>query len=327
MFKFPSSIEKVGVKIPFIFVFYVLFKSMRKLLARNIVSNIFFRRLEVSLYPFGTLNNSENSPEIDILILVAPKDIELLNNVIHGGIYSSFNHIRKIHVVTPNRADLNRSLNSSIHDKIFIYEDGDILDTLLLQFIDMKCGKRSGWVKQQLIANFFASHRADIPILNIDSDTILTKQRKWIDSSFTQIFTPTWEFNSGYYEFLARLNPDLYRDIDLSFVPHHMLFIPEKLRFINKLNNLDFDNLFSIIDQQLIEGNVNFFDFKYDYYAQAFINLKLNYSLEKWSNLSLCRNSLIDLTKNIVSQEDFNLFAGTINYASVSGHDWKRVSD
>ena len=322
MSKFPVFLEKLYVPIPFKSVFKIIFKLIRNLFANNNFINIFFRRLEVSLYPFDTLNKFDQIPEIDILILAAPKDIVLLKYVILGGVHSSVNNIRTIHVITPNRSVLDLELNFGTPTKIITYEDNEILDKKLLDFIENKCGARSGWVKQQLIANHFISNVADIPILNIDSDTILLKKRVWLDSKFTQVFTPTWEFNLGYYKFLNRLNPKVYSCVDLSFVPHHMLFIPDTLKFINRLNNLDHDNLFSIINMQLIEGDVNSFDFKYDYYAQAFIYLKLSHRLEKWSNLSLSRDLLVDLTEKIKTQDDFKYFASTMKYASLSGHDW-----
>jgi len=327
MLKFPSSVEKHNFRFSFVIFFKIIFKLFRITFKQIEKFNVFFRRLEVSLYTFESLNNLEQNPEIDILILVAPKDLELLNHVIQGGLYSSKNTVRKIHIVTPKKLDVNQAINEIDSNKIFIYEDSEILDELLNQFIEEKCGRRSGWVKQQLITNFFISNRAEIPTLNIDSDTILTKPRKWIDLALTQVLTPTWEYNVGYYKFLSNLNPKLYFDIELSFVPHHMLFIPEVFKTINRLNNLNHVNLFKIINNQSSQGNVSDFDFKYDYYAQAYINLELSHNFEKWSNLSIRRDTLTDLLKNVKSQEDFEIFARSINYASVSGHDWNRSND
>ena len=327
MLKFPSFVERLSFRVPFVVFFKFGFKLLRIMLKRFGKLNIFFRRLEVSLYTLESLNNLDSKPEIDILILVAPKDLELLNHVIQGGLYSSKNKVRKVHIVTPNISGVNQTLNGNYSNMIFVYEDSEILDELLTQFIEEKCGRRSGWVKQQLITNFFISNRAEIPTLNIDSDTILTKPRKWIDIDLTQVLTPTWEYNKGYYKFLLNLNPKLYRNVNLSFVPHHMLFIPKVFKTINRLNDLSRVNLFKTINNQLSQGNINDFDFKYDYYAQAFINLDLSHKFEKWSNLSIPRDRLNDLLKSVKSQEDFEIFAQSINYASVSGHEWSRSND
>jgi hypothetical protein len=327
MLKFPSFVEWVSFRVPFVVFLKFGFKLLRVMFKRIGKLNVFFRRLEVSLYTFDSLNNSGINPEIDILILVAPKDLKLLNHVIQGGLYSSKNTVRKVHIVTPNISEVNQALNGICSNKIFVYKDSEILDELLTQFIEEKCGRRSGWVKQQLITNFFITNRAEIPTLNIDSDTILTKPRKWVDLDLTQILTPTWEYNVGYYKFLANLNSKLYCNIELSFVPHHMLFIPEVFKTINRLNDLSHVNLFKIINDYLSQGNVNDFDFKYDYYAQAYNKLELKFNFEKWSNLSIPRDTLIDLLRGVKSKEDFEFFARSINYASVSGHEWNRSND
>lgn len=322
MLTFPIQIEKISQKEKNQ-IFRTILRILRKTIKHPKKLNIFFRRVESASLPLSKYSEITHCPDIEILISVAEKDLVLLKEVINGAIYSSYNEITSINLITPNPDLINKKMYFEYIDKIKIYSDEQILSKDLIQEIDQICGSRSGWIKQQLLVNYYVSNFGCKPILNVDCDTVLTHKRVWIDQNQSQILTPTWEYNEGYYKFLKDLNNKLYKKVNFTFVPHHMLLIPDRMREINFENELNDLNILSILKNGIATVGINYLDFKYEYYAQACIAKKYNVRLEKWSNLSLSRGKLGGLVNENYHLMKFQDWARKNDYASVSFHDWK----
>ena len=88
-----------------------------------------------------------------------------------------------------------------------------------------------GWILQQLLTLTYILQSNSKGVLALDADTIVMKDTLWLNSHGEQILLVSHEYHKPYYQFLRNINL-IKAKPKYTFVTHHMLFQPEKLRKI-----------------------------------------------------------------------------------------------
>lgn len=254
---------------------------------------------------------------IEILFVVARKDAKFLSSSIKGALESTRCHtIISVTVICPGK-DLVffQGIADSIRESIQVMAEDEVINQVHLSRIKDTFGPRSGWVLQQLLKIYYAKNSKSPGILIVDADTILLRNRVWLDSNSVQILMPTWERHTPYYDFL-RINSYKIGDNIFSYISHHMLIQPKILR--EMLVNYGLDNLDVTIDKisKFSSSGNSPFSIDYEMYAQYLIAVHpVLVRYEKWANFSvnnLAENDLDTLLKiwknryNSISAHSYN---------------------
>jgi len=260
--------------------------------------------------------NREGNISIDVLIVAAEKDFHKLQLVIsHAQENLNVKSPNAMYIVVPHLAMGHKVLSVlSKYDYIKIVCEDSIVQKTVQDQIRSYYNSRYGWVLQQLLKIEFVKRSNAKGVLVLDADTILLKPRNWLDSASQQVLTPTWEYHLPYYEFLWDIGLTK-RNIDFSFVPHHMLIQPKKLE--QCLSYFGLSNLTQLLDLILKKEYVDQaspFSIDYEMYAQFMISFHPSeIILEKWANLQINQK---------VSQESISCYVAKYrdDYASISFH-------
>ena len=184
----------------------------------------YIRLVITRLFRFDPLANLP-AADINLGIPILPKDLELLRVSILAAIEASKNEVKKIIITTPeiHISEIGESIEdfeSSIGIPIEVISDEFLVSRLLnsnFEFISS--------VARMEFAKFALATYSDIPILIIDSDTILLRMRNWLTNK-GQILICAQEYYLHHKRFSAEIlnNPRLS---GLGFVAHHGIFIPQ----------------------------------------------------------------------------------------------------
>jgi hypothetical protein len=238
-----------------------------------------------------------DAPSIEILFVVSGKDIDLLPLAISGALDSTqFHSVRSLTLICP-RIDIRemKKIADSIDYPIKVVAEDEIIEGKHSTRLAEIFGGRSGWVLQQLLKIYYVADSEAKGVLIVDADTILLRNRVWIDFEMSQVLMPTWERHTPYYEFLKR-NSFQCQDETVSHISHHMLFQPVIVR--EMLRRYSLVNVSSTVDLlTLFKGFGNSpFSIDYEMYAQY---LLAEYPglirYEKWANYSVNNISTVNL--------------------------------
>ena len=259
----------------------------------------------------------DGSP-IELLFVVARKDAKFLSSSIKGAFESTRCHkIISVTVICPSKdLEFIHEITDPIKEPIRVVAEDDVIEQVYLSRIKDTFGSRSGWVLQQLLKIYYAKNSESPGILLIDADTVLLKNRVWLDSNSVQILMPTWEHHTPYYDFL-RSNSYKLGDDTFSYVSHHMLIQPKILREMLVSYGLDkLDMTLDILSKFSSSGNSPF-SIDYEMYAQYLIAVHPTLvRYEKWANFSVNNLSGKDL--------DNLLKIWKKRYNSISAHSYNQ---
>lgn len=259
----------------------------------------------------------DGSP-IEILFVVARKDAKLLASSIKGALESTRCHkIISVTIICPREdVEFIQGITDLFKGSILVVAEDDIIPQVYLSRLKDTFGPRSGWVLQQLLKIYYAKNSKSPGILVVDADTVLLRNRVWLDSNSTQILMPTWEHHAPYYDFL-RFNSYELGDLSFSYVSHHMLIQPRILQ--EMLVSYELDNLDIALDKLSkfsLSGNSPF-SVDYEMYAQYLISVHPTLvRYEKWANFSV---------NNLSEKElDTLLEVWKKRYNSISAHSYNQ---
>jgi hypothetical protein len=261
------------------------------------------------------INRKENIP-IDVLIVAAEKDFHKLQLVVsHAQDNLNVKSPNAIYIVVPHLEMGHKVLTIlSKYDYIKIVCEDSIVEKATQDQIRSYYGSRYGWVLQQLLKIEFVKRSNARGVLVLDADTILLKPRNWLNSSGQQVLTPTWEYHLPYYEFLWDIGLTK-RNIDFSFVPHHMLIQPKKLvQCLSYFGISNLTQLLNLILKKEFADQASPFSIDYEMYAQFMMSFHPSeIILEKWANLQINQK---------VSRESISQYVAKYreDYASISFH-------
>lgn len=261
-----------------------------------------------------------NLPEIEILMVSKKEDFSVLKLSLESAIKMSVNPVSAVNIIVPdNEVYLVETLLKEMSEfkKIIVIPESELVSKEVIELIIRNRPDRFGWILQQvLVASYVINARSDY-ILVLDADTVLLRQRIWVDRNSRQILMPTQELHQPYYDFL-RSSSSLYDKTLISFMSHHLLIQVKIFREIFEIFN---QSILTALHKAFAFSSLTDsapFDLKYEIYSQyLFSNHKGQFDLVKWGNLSLPRSDL----NRFISSKDMK-YSLTQCYNSISFHSW-----
>jgi hypothetical protein len=247
-------------------------------------------------------------PAIDLFLACAGKDLLTLPLAISAAAANVKNPIRTISVVVPDQdrettqSVLAEALTGGILDRVTISVDSDWLNRKTINDLRQAFGNRFGWILQQIITTNFVLKSASPGVLVINSDTVLTRPKLFLDSKGKQILHRSSEFNEPYYQYLRSLDEQL--EVKSSHVTHHMLMQPDLMRAV--MRHIGFESIDalgrSVIDFSSKTGQLQFC-LEFELYAQFVKLLFPERIIEiKFSNISVSRTDELAVLERQVYQ-------------------------
>lgn len=190
------------------------------------------RMVVLSLWSDDPLRREMRPPEIDLAVVFAEKDCELVPFVVAGAIESSANPVSTVRLITPdwkvsgamNALTLVRELQSTFGFALETFEDEELLGREKLDAL--RChgipDRGFGWVAQQVLKLTAVLLSQEKATLVVCADTVLTYKRTWLNSEGQQVlmanewFRPLW--TQDVEAFLG-----LKKSVPFSFITHHQL--------------------------------------------------------------------------------------------------------
>jgi hypothetical protein len=254
------------------------------------------RFLFVNSFQFeGKENHSPASPTIEILFVAARKDFRTLELAINAAIETCRGMISRISIVVPDqdlahcKAIVASCASSEI--EITIKSESSVLDVSLVKLIFSQFGARGGWILQQVLKLEYVRNSPSEGVLVIDADTVLVKNRTWLNTDGSQALMPSWEYHRPYFDFLSTLPPfnskvPFYPRF--SFVSHHMLMQPSIVKEIYRA--CDWNGPKNLVDYLCLRSNTNSqspISIDYELYGHfLLLNHPEKVNLVKWGNTS-----------------------------------------
>lgn len=276
------------------------------------------KRLWALRLPISPLGESSDIP-IEVLIVVAPKDFNILPFSIEGAIRNAGHPISRLVLIVPNNS-IEKAWGilspwSAIVECEVVGEDSVISESTR-RALRKSFTNRYGWILQQLLCLAFVAKSEAAGVLLLDSDTILVSKRALFNAE-RQILMVSLERHEPYYKFLNSLN-SIFGEMENTFVTHHMVQNPQRMREIldvtcdGDMEQLA-DEIISLVDHEQISSVCVDFEL----YAQAMCNSYSNQVvLTKWSNISVPRAEALSGVTFDQIQKRYH------NYCSVSFHSY-----
>ena len=297
----------------------VIVKLLRIVISKQKFLEI-FKFMESNSLETLSLPLSTTLPDIEILIPVAPKDLDMLEIVIKCALDSSENRIRLVTIVVPDDSlhTFEAEIQSWNIDLLKVIPESVFIPFDLLSSIRDIFGNRSGWVIAEFLKLAFVCTSNSDGVLVIDADTILFKKKVWLDSSGVQALMPVVEFHPEYFEFLERCGVK-FSNAKSSFMSHHMLLQPVIYKeFFEILAKSSLYELLELIRRNRSEDSLSPFCLCYEAYSHYLVeHFEAKFRLEKWSNLRIKRSKLLNGSISI-----HNLRKKYRKYSSVSAHSY-----
>jgi hypothetical protein len=114
---------------------------------------------------------------------------------------------------------------------VVIVDESQLLEPYR-DLIDSYAGNGRGWLIQQILKLQYVS-AAQLPVLVLDADTVLTLKRTFVGTDGAQLLAVTTDTHLPYHEQLWKLLRYSRRS-PLSFVSHHQLMQPEVIQSLAK---------------------------------------------------------------------------------------------
>lgn len=270
--------------------------------------------------PIDSLPADLPLPMIDIVVVAAGKDVDMLPKVLRYGGNASRNAVRRAILVVPHHElhHVSNSLRQAGSDYDFDVEvrcEDDVVSPSTRNAIHQVPAVRYGWILQQALKLQTVVSSEAPGCLVIDADTLLLRPRTWLTADGRQVLTPTFEFQEPYYRFLSELGV-LRWPPKRSFTSHHMLMQPSVLRSV--LNRASLESVEAWVHAYLRHqsyGGARDYLNDYELYAQGLMNLEPGrVHLEKWSNVGVARSA--------AALSDDSLHGLAKSHCSVSMHSY-----
>lgn len=276
------------------------------------------RRLRALRTPIEPLLDP-NPTEIELLIVAAPKDFEVLPLSIASAIENAGHPVTSVTLIVP--AD-GMSEPTSLIDvfrercQVSVLCEDSVIDDQIRRVLKERFGDRYGWILQQLLTTAYVAGSSQKGVLVLDADTLLLKPRVLL-SDGRQILTPTLSHHLPYYEFLHVLSPIFDEETD-TYVSHYMLFQPEVMReILDRAGDLDIAKLAEMAVKLSDPTTQSPVCLEFELYAQGLISLHPHRVVHaKWGNTSASREKVLG---KMSLRDIMNRYEG---YSSLSLHSW-----
>jgi hypothetical protein len=294
----------------------ILEREQRKVLRQN------FLRQQRSISFDEDLNlPNQCFPRIELLIIVAGKDIEIMDLAISSALLYSKNQISKVTIVCPTidlEACAMKVKNLLLDVSSEILDENEVISADLRKSIKSKFPSRYGWILQQFLAVEQILKSKEKGVLLLDADTILLKPVHWLNCDSTQILMVGTNYHQPYYDLLHQLLKfPLFPKY--SFVTHHMLVQPILFKLIlEKRGYLSTSEFFIDVVKLADEKHESAICVEFETYAQGMLADYLDkVVLRKFCNLGIARNQQNLKTVHKALGDEI-----TLPYNSISLHDY-----
>ena len=188
------------------------------------------------LQPVNPLRGSQNLPEIEILIPFVLKDLEMLKVCAEGAVYSSTNPVSMVRLITPYRTkqraqeeleNATSEVRNFLRDKgipLSVEFDEDVVPETVRNHISRLAlaPRYHGWLSAQTVKLFGAMEAKSRATLVVDSDTVLTFPRVWVDGLGRQVLMIGQESRPSFFNYASEFL-DIGARPRLSFITHHQM--------------------------------------------------------------------------------------------------------
>lgn len=262
-----------------------------------------YRRVMASRAPLtGAVGEDASETFIDLLIVAASKDFEIIGFAIDSAVSRSINPVKTVTVVVPTsevRSAENALANLEV--RAHVVDEQTLLPAEFISAIFRAFGARGGWILQQFLKLEYVLQSEAKGVLVLDADTVLLNSQTWLDSSGMQALHLSTEFNPSYYEFLGQLGFEL-ADSHPTHVTHHMLMQPGLLRSIfARLRISGVSDLFERVLEFCHRHKTNSVSIDYELYAQGVTRyFPEKIALQRFGNKTIISNGA-PLTRAYVS--------------------------
>lgn len=284
-------------------------------------------RLDVSRFytanklPYTIIESKEDEiskEDISLAIVSSEKDFDLLPYTIPLAIDAlgkSYSGETRLVVPNSQMETCMEKLSKLARSDIIILSEDLLIDEDHRIIIRNKFQNRYGWALQQFLKLTQVLQSLSRVTLVLDADTLLLHPRKWFDENSKQILFPSWEFNHPYYKLLSRHG--IGKEFpEFTFVTHHMIM--QKSIILESFSRLEVNSIQELIKLVIEEASSeeSAFCIEYELYGQFLFNFqKESFYLEKWSNRSISRSEITQLSLEEIRER----FRG---FASVSAHGY-----
>ena len=232
-------------------------------------------------------------PAIRLLWVSHPKDFDVLPLSVLGALRHVTNRIVAIDVVSPSPQEAEKALTNQIPatTPVSYVHDSDVVSEALREELTKHLSSHGSWATQQLIKVLMALRHSPQPTLVIDSDTVLLRDKVWLDSDGRQLLYFRGYTNPRYQHYLRSWGMSDADDVR-SFVTHHMLFQPEILRtaMVETFASTEAQALVEAICSSARQLGFPEFSMDYELYGHVlWSRCPQNYFLDKYSNIGLAR--------------------------------------
>ena len=232
-------------------------------------------------------------PAIRLLWVSHPKDFDVLPLSVLGALRHVKNPIAAIDVVSPSPQEAEKALAEQIPATMSVsyVHDSDVVSEDLREELTKELSSHGSWATQQLIKVLMALRHSPQPTLVIDSDTVLLRDKVWLDSDGRQLLYFRGYTNPRYQHYLRSWGMSDTDDVR-SFVTHHMLFQPEILRtaMVETFASTEAPALVEAIISSAQQLGFPEFSLDYELYGNVLWSQRpRNYFLDKYSNIGLAR--------------------------------------
>jgi len=316
-----SRLDRTFRKWHWVVLFPKLFPRVSSRGLRKSFRSIFILRVRSLKYENSLISNGDGFPDIEVLSVVAGKDLITLPYTLKSVLKNSLNPIAQITIVCP-KAEIDACASVlkrlDISTPIRILDEDHVVPESTRSAIKAKFPHRYWWVLQQFLAIKFISESTKQGVLLINADTILIKKAHWLNASGKQILLPSLDFHLPYYKLLGKFFK-FTKHPTHTFVTHHMLFQPLKFAAIFKKRGFKNVEEFSLTALELSDANESSpLCVEFEPYAQGMMADYLDFvSLRKFSNLGLPRTP-----ENLKLIDDLIEAKVTLPYNSISLHDY-----
>ena len=279
---------------------------------KDIRNNLFISSIENIVLPnrFKTIRSNNSRINIDIVILLVEKDLITVTYVLKSIKKHVLNPINEIVIISPENKKIKTLCKKN---KLKYVNEKSILGYPKEKVEKIIGKKRAGWYYQQLLKLGCDKIVNSDHFLIIDADTIICKDRVFVDNKLNNYLDFSDEFHQPYYKNIENLT-GIKHNQPVSFISHYMIF---NKKYLQKLKELIEKKNLQTWDEAIINSidlNENSSFSEYELYS----NFILEYYPRKifidyWHNKSFSRK---DIEKTI------NNIDLTYKYKSISFHSY-----
>lgn len=190
--------------------------------------NLYLRKVFNLAQPFSSLKSEDSAPFIELLIVVAEKDLGTLKLAIDAAKGNSKNPISRVTLICPEHSVKRLKLQfpecNTLSERLVL---GDSLSDAIRSH---HSPGRLGWFIQQVAGLAYCRQSTSAGVLWVDADTVLLRPKLFLTSKGVQALSVSHEYVNQYETHAEKIWGPRLKMKGLSFVTHFQLMQPDVVR-------------------------------------------------------------------------------------------------